>query len=44
MFSQRQISPNESAAILVRKTRLAFKMSLVDNRAADARFGSKTPN
>jgi hypothetical protein len=28
---------NESEAILIRKTRLAFKMTLVDNRAGDAR-------
>jgi hypothetical protein len=35
---------NESAAILIRKTRLAFKMTLVDNCAADARFGSSAPD
>jgi hypothetical protein len=40
MFSQRQIFVSESAAILIRKTPLAFKMTVVDNRAADARFGS----
>jgi hypothetical protein len=32
---------NESAAILIRKTPPAFKMTLVDNRAADARFASR---
>jgi hypothetical protein len=31
---------NESAAIIIRKTPLAFKMTVVDNRAANARFGS----
>jgi hypothetical protein len=31
---------DESAATLIRKTRLAFKMTIVDIRAADARLGS----
>src|SRR6516162_7189745 len=34
---------SESAAILIRKTPLAFKMTVVDNCAADARLGSCSP-